>query len=155
MSASRPRLAKRTRRLGLRDWLLLAEASLVVAVASAGIAVLPFRRLSAWMSRPAQPGDGDGAAAASTVGRVRWAVEATSRRLPWRTVCFQKGLALHWMLQRRRLGSRLHYGVGRSDEGALKAHVWVSWRGSDVIGGDVAQDFTCLATYPSESRTAQ
>jgi hypothetical protein len=61
---------------------------------------------------------------------------------------------LHWMLQRRGLHSRLHYGVGRS-AGDLRAHVWVSCAGRNVIGGEIAHDFTCLATYPSEGVAPQ
>jgi len=57
-----------------------------------------------------------------------------------------RGLAVHVMLRRRGIASFLHYGVAQSD--ALKAHVWVSAAGRDVIGGEEAAGFTRLATYP-------
>jgi hypothetical protein len=84
------------------------------------------------------------------IATTRWAVEATARRLPWKTVCFQKGLALHWMLQRREVPSRLHYGVSQAEE-QLRAHVWVSHGDEIIIGGEVAGEFTCLITYPERS----
>jgi hypothetical protein len=66
--------------------------------------------------------------------------------VPWKAVCFQRGLAVHVMLRRRGIGSVLHYGVSQSD--GLKAHVWVRAAGHDVIGCEEASAFTCLATYP-------
>jgi len=142
-----PSRLARLRKLGGADWLLLGEAAVAVTIASAAIALLPFRRLAGLMGRDGPP-EQPSAEAVAVVRKVRWSVEATSRRLPWKTVCFQKGLALHWMLRRRRLDSRLHYGVAQSAEEGLRAHVWVSWREGMVIGGEVADQFTCLAIYP-------
>ena len=89
------------------------------------------------------------------VQRVAQAVNAWARRFPWKTVCFQKGLALHWMLRRRGVDSRLHYGVDHHAVKGLRAHVWVSVGGETVMGGEVADEFTCLATFPPHGVTAQ
>lgn len=141
--ASRSRLA----RLGPSEWPLLAEALATLALASLAIAVLPFRKVAAAASArgrwPLQ-------ARADAVARARWAVEAWSRRVPWRTVCFQRGLALHWMLRRRGIGSVLLYGARRDGEG-LAAHVWVDVDGETVIGGEEAAGFACLARFPPDS----
>lgn len=124
----------------------------MLVLTSVAIAVLPFRLL-AKLSTLHRETSGEASNDASiTLQRLRWAVEATARRLPWKTVCFQKGLAIHWMLRRRGIASRLHYGVTNRSEKGLAAHVWVTHRGEPVIGGEVAEDFTCLATYPSEER---
>jgi hypothetical protein len=80
--------------------------------------------------------------------RIRWAIDAWSARVPWRAVCFQRGLAAHRMLRRRGLPSILHYGVAQEPASGLKAHVWVSLDGVDVIGGEEAAKFSCLATFP-------
>jgi hypothetical protein len=127
---------------------MLAEALAALALASLAIALLPFRKVADAASAPvrkAVPAD------AQTVRRVRSAVRAWARRVPWRTVCFQKGLALHWMLRRRGIGSVLLYGARRDGEG-LAAHVWVDVDGETVIGGDEAPNFTCLARFPPDSR---
>jgi hypothetical protein len=76
------------------------------------------------------------------------AIRSAAPRLPWRTVCFQQGVALHWMLRRRGVASRLHYGVRQDRENGLTAHVWVSIDGANVLGGENASDFSCLATFP-------
>lgn len=136
----------RRARLGPADWLMLAEALAALALASLAIALLPFRRVAAAASAPlrapAPPDD-------RTVRRVRSAVKAWARRVPWRTVCFQKGLALHWMLRRRGIDSVLLYGARRDGDG-LAAHVWVDVGGETVIGGEEAPGFACLARFPPD-----
>jgi hypothetical protein len=132
-------------RLGAGDWLLLGEALLTLAWASLAIDLLPFRRVAAAASRP-RGAPRVGAAAAR---RIKWAVEAWGRRVPWKAVCFQRGLAAHVMLRRRGLPSLLHYGVASDAEGGLKAHVWISLDGALLVGGEEASAFTCLATFPA------
>jgi hypothetical protein len=133
-------------RLRARDWLMLAEALAALALASLAIALLPFRRVAAAASargrRAARTDD-------EIVRRVRSAVQAWGRRVPWRAVCFQKGLAVHWMLRRRGIRSVLLYGVRRDGDG-LAAHVWIDVDGATVIGGEEAPGFACLARFPPD-----
>ncbi len=140
---TRPRRA----RPGLADAPLLAEALAALALASLAIALLPFRRVAAAASAP---GRGPLRADPETVRRTRSAVTGWSRRVPWRAVCFQKGLAVHWMLRRRGIPSVLLYGV-RHDVDGLAAHVWVDVDGETVIGGEEAPNFACLARFPPEA----
>lgn len=136
----------RRRPLGPVNRRLLAEALPALVLASLAVKLAPFRRVAAWASGP---GGGAGLDEA-TLRKARWAVEAWARRVPWRTVCFQKGLALHWMLRRRGVGSILHYGVAKEAGAGLKAHVWVTVGGRPVIGGEEAPGFACLATFPPQ-----
>jgi hypothetical protein len=135
---TRPRLAA---------GLILAEALAALALASLAIALLPFRRVAAFAS---SPGRGATRTDAETVRRARSALIGWSRRVPWRTVCFQKGLALHWMLRRRGIRSVLLYGV-RQDGDSIGAHVWIDVDGETVIGGEEAPAFACLARFPPEA----
>lgn len=146
---SSPPTALRPARLSVRDWSLVAEAGLALTVASLAIAVVPFRRIARSLSRSAL-GDKPGVDADAAALRARWAIEACAWRLPWKTVCFQKGLALHWMLRRRGVDSRLHYGVAQNAGLGLRAHVWVSLSGEPVMGGDGADQFACLAVFPAD-----
>ena len=142
-----PRLP-RLDRLTPEEWLLAGEALASLVWASLAIAFLPFRKVADMASRaPARP------AASLDAGlpkRIRWAVDAWARRVPWRAVCFQRGLAAHRMLRRRGYDSRLHYGVAQKEEKGLQAHVWVTLGGRAVIGGEEAPEFTCLATFPGQ-----
>jgi hypothetical protein len=135
---------RRRARLGLSDWLLLAEGLAALAAASAAIRLFPFRKVAKAASRnggAAVPDD-------ARLSKLRWAVTAWSKRVPWRAVCFQRGLAFHWMLQRRGIKSRLHYGVSPTGEAGLSAHVWISVGGRLWMGGEEAPRFECLAIFP-------
>jgi hypothetical protein len=119
-------------------------------VASLAIRALPFRKVVGSAVRAIRPEELSPASKKVAVERAAWAVEACARLLPWRIVCFQKGLAVHWILQRRGLQTTLHYGVAQDPERGLAAHVWVTHSGEAIIGGEEAQNFTCLATFPAD-----
>jgi hypothetical protein len=138
--------------LGAANRRLLAEALPALVLASLAVKLAPFRRVAAWAG--GRGGDGGALMDEATMRKARWAVEAWARRVPWRAVCFQKGLALHWMLRRRGVASALHYGVAKDEGAGLKAHVWVSVAGRPVIGGEGADGFACLATFPPQERGA-
>lgn len=106
----------------------LAEAVLLLAGASLAIRLLPFHLLVRLMGT--RPRTQHRTADLGAVGR---AVRRASRRVPWRTVCFQEGLATHWMLRRRGADARLHYGIRQAGD-RLSAHVWVDVGGVVVIG---------------------
>ena len=142
-------LLKRLSRLGPGEALLLAEAGILLALASIAIRLLPFKTVVGAI------GSGLGrrprARASADPNRLCWAVRASAPYLPWRIVCFQKGLALHLMLRRRGIPSRLRYGVAQRPEQGLAAHVWVSVGNEVLIGGEEAAGFTCLATFPADA----
>ncbi|HEY1604443.1 MAG TPA: lasso peptide biosynthesis B2 protein [Allosphingosinicella sp.] len=137
----------RLHRLNGADWLLLAEALPTLAWASLAIAFLPFRRVAAAASLPRRAPSED---RRTTPRKIAWAVDAWARRVPWRAVCFQRGLAVHRMLRRRGYASILHYGVAQDMPKGLSAHVWVNLDGKAVIGGEEAPKFACLAVFPPE-----
>jgi hypothetical protein len=133
-------------RRSLSDWLLLAEALAALSLASMAIALLPFRKVAAAASARGHRTTRDDS---EMVRRVRGAVQGWARRVPWKAVCFQRGLALHWMLRRRGIRSVLLYGVRHREDG-LAAHVWVDVDGVTVIGGEEAPTFACLARFPPD-----
>ena len=129
------------------SWPLLIETGVAMIAASAAIRLVPFRRLAALIgqaareSSPAQPGE---------IATITRAIRAWSRRLPWRTLCFEQGLTAHWLLRRRAFASTLYYGAAKR-KGILEAHVWVRSGGLDVVGCDVAGDYALLARFPAET----
>jgi hypothetical protein len=138
-------------RLSGNDWLLLAEALPTLAWASLAISFLPFRRVAATASEPRHVGR---TPEPETARKVAWAVSAWARRVPWRAVCFQRGLAVHRMLRRRGHESIRHYGVAQEETKGLRAHVWVTLGDRAVVGGEEAPDFVCLASFPPTSNAA-
>ncbi len=139
--------AVRFAQISWRERLLLAEAAVLLAFSSLAIAMLPFR----WVTRLAGR---DGAVsrvddAEGQVETVRWAVSACGRFAPWNPVCFQHGLAAHWMLRRRGLPSTLYYGASSDAERGVIAHVWIKSLDLPVIGCEEAGRYAILATFPA------
>lgn len=116
----------------------------MLVFASMLIAMLPFRRIAALSARGRQgpPASADEAALLAR------AVAAWGRRVPWRAVCFQQGLAAQLMLRRRGLAARLHYGARCDETNTLVAHVWVRSGEIDVIGCDRVERYGLLAVFP-------
>ena len=124
---------------------LVAEAVGALAVASLLIAVFSFRRIAALAGQ----GGGDRPPATATLAdNIDWALSAWARRVPWRAVCFQQGLAAQLMLRRRGLSASLYYGARRDDTSALVAHVWVRSGEIDVIGCAGSEVYGVLAVFP-------
>lgn len=123
--------------------LLLAEAGIAMVAASAAIRILPFRRLASAMGSPREGAEGS----AEQVAPIVRAIKAWSRRLPWRTLCFEEGLTAQWLLRRRGFAATLHYGAATVD-GELKAHVWVKSGDTGVTGCEIANEYALLARFP-------
>jgi hypothetical protein len=142
----KPTAIHRWSRLDRSRRALLVEAAGALGVASLAVKLLPFKwaiRLSS--RRAASKGS---TRPAQVMCDIRWAIEAAARNLPWNTVCIQRGLAAQWMLRRRGIDARLHYGLTNDHEKALKAHVWVDAMGETLVGGDEAGDYVRVATFP-------
>lgn len=147
---ARPPPVVRLMRLSTSNKLVLGEGLLGIVAASVAIKILPFRRTVELMQ--ARIGDNrppDAPERDRLVGQCRWAVRAWADRVPWRAVCFQRGLALHLMLRRRGIPSVLHYGVAQDESEGLRAHVWVDVGGRTVLGGEEAPKFTRVASFPA------
>ncbi len=125
--------------------LLLAEAGAAIMAASLALRLASFRNLAA---RLGASGGGTEPADAETAYWLRRAVLAWARRVPWRTLCFEQGLAAFALLRRRGLDATLNYGAA-TDEGKLIAHVWVTSGPVDVIGCEDKENYGLLARFPS------
>jgi hypothetical protein len=84
------------------------------------------------------------------IRQTRWAILTCARRLPWRAVCFQQGLAVQFMLRQRSIPSTMFYGAALEKPDQLKAHAWVRADDIDVIGCDIANRYTVVMTFSSE-----
>jgi Transglutaminase-like superfamily len=144
-------LLRRFSRLSWRDRLLVLEALAFLTIAAFSISVLPFRHVGGLAAcpigvrRPHQSAQ----ERLNKVWRIRWAIISTAPRLPWRALCFQRGLAAQLMLRRRGIPSVLYYGAAQGGQSGLHTHVWVRAGDIDVIGCEIASSFAVLATFPS------
>jgi hypothetical protein len=137
------RTFQRAAALNAVEWLILARAAAALTVASAAVAMAPFRRAISFgnvgLRRPSKM---------IVVRDVVWAIGAWSRRMPWRTKCIEQGIAAQRLLRLGGVDARLHYGV-RQVADRLEAHVWVTVDGRPVIGGGDASGFAEVASYPT------
>lgn len=142
-SDSRPGITGKWRRTSGERRSLLVRAVCSLAGASISLTLSPFRRAIAFGCVPLAKERGHGALADYV-----WAIQAAARRVPWRALCIEQGLALQRLMRRDGIDARLHYGV-RHDHvgGMLQAHVWVTVDGMAVIGGGET-GFAEVATYP-------
>ena len=128
-----------------RDLPILIEATFGLGNARLALKLQPFRHVARRLTRPAAS---SAVAAPDLVARrVRWAILAAARRVPWQTVCFDQGIAAQRMLARRGIVADLVYGVRRSEH-ELDAHVWVRLaNGWIVVGGEQAPLFQPIALF--------
>jgi hypothetical protein len=166
---------RRIYRRSLAEWLLAAEALLLLAFFRVCLVVVPVHRIILTITRgPAVDRTGDEAdsdengaaarergaatdemrekntaesAAAEMARRVRWAVSAVARHSPVAFVCFPQTLAGYTMLRRRGVRSTMVYGVARSAAGELTAHTWLVVGDRVVLGSEVAGEFTAVERW--------
>lgn len=130
---------------------MLTDALLVLVLASIAIRCLPFRRVmaAAGYRGPGNASSGDHGPA---IAAARRAVERWAAIVPWRTMCFEKGLAFHWLLRRRGIASFLHYGIGERRRDSLSAHVWVTVDNAVIIGAGAVARHACVMIQPTPAR---
>jgi hypothetical protein len=145
--------AQKLLRLSGRDRLLLVETIFWLALACVAVAVLPFRHVGCLAALPIRRPETKESQAAA-VKRVRWAIVACARRVPWRAMCFEQGLAAQFMLRRRGVPSVLYYGAAPDDRRGLSAHVWVRDGDVNVIGGEAYLRYAVLATFPPQCESS-
>ena len=133
----------------LADWVVAAEAAVWLAFAGAAIRLLPFSQVMALAGMRAGRRR-DRAPPEAMVQSVRWAVTACAERWPGGAACFQRGVAAQIMLRRRGLASTLYFGARTDGVQGPRAHVWVVFKGVDVVGGDLAASYAVLAAAPPE-----
>lgn len=129
--------------LAPRHWSLIAEAGAALAAASAATRILPFKRfirLGALPVRRSKPLD---------ELELAHIMEALGRRMPFRALCLQQGIAFQWMLRRRGIDAVLHYGISLPEGGGdMLAHVWVSVDGKVLLGHREREGYAEVARYP-------
>ena len=132
----------------IREILQFIEATIALAVASLAVRFVPFRVITRTLEWGEHDFEKDPRRADALAAEVSVAVRRASRRSPWRNVCIHRGLATQWMLRRRGLDARFHYGLSHTNS-VLSAHVWVSLNGLVVMGEEEASHYKCVAEFPA------
>ncbi len=130
-------------RMSAADRWLLIEAMLWLGLARFFILAIPFKTLARFLAWLPQEGEHP----PPLLLRVRHAVKAAARNVPWNAVCLPQAIAAKVMLARRGCGSTLHLGAGFDQQGKLVAHAWVVVGATVVVGAAGMQRFTSLTRF--------
>lgn len=108
-----------------------AVAALALVVADLFVRVVPFRLIARRIEGPLRRQRSD----VNAVRRVKWAIDAAHRRLPWNVPCLATAIAANRLLARRDIPSELWLGVKTSEASPIDAHAWLVADGCVVTGG--------------------
>jgi len=122
----------------------LREATLMLVLARLAVHFVPAARIFSWARH--QPrrvnrfanGEADW---------IAWAVERIGNKSWMNALCLPRALAIHAMLRRRGIASRLCLGVARDDQKKLIAHAWVEVGQTTVPLDSAFAHFTRLAQF--------
>ena len=127
---------------------LLWEALGALAIARVAMALLPFRRIAAWLGTPGAESPATAAPEEiRTAEEVGWAVAVLARRVPWDGRCMAQALAATGMLRRRGLEGTVSFGVRRGESAGFDAHAWLRLGSCVVTGGPGHQRFKTFTTF--------
>lgn len=112
-------------RLPSAERVLFARTVLLVATIRLALWIVPFTSLRRLLDGHLHP---CAAGTPHAAGRLAWAVQAASRRIPGAS-CLTQSLALHWLLVRAGCASRLRIGVSKDAQSRFQAHAWVEHGG--------------------------
>jgi hypothetical protein len=139
---------KRAVRLSGARRRLLGEALIALLLARGVMALLPFRRIAAWLGTPGVESPATAAAEEiRTAQEVGWAVCAVARRVPWDGRCLAQALAATGMLRRRGLEGSVSFGARQGESAGFDAHAWLRFGSCMVTGGAGQERFQRFTSF--------
>jgi transglutaminase superfamily protein len=115
------------------EFALFMAALPLVAVVRLALWAVPSGSILRSVARFERSKRSDAARARVAPSTVVWAIEAASRRIPQAT-CLTQAIAAKLLLRLFGYDAQLCLGVGRLDDGALRAHAWLERQGRPVLG---------------------
>ena len=113
----------RVRRMTRTDYVTAIEVVSLAVWIEIALEVMPFARVLRRAGRLTSVGTAS-AAASRELPRLSRFVAVAYEVLPFHATCLRRSLVLHALLARRRVESRVCFGVARSGT-ALDAHAWI------------------------------
>lgn len=121
----------------------LCEAALMLVLARLAVRFVATARIFAWADRPLRHVN---RFATAEFDWIAWSVETISAHRWMNVLCLPRALAVHAMLRRRGIASRLCLGVARHDQ-ELVAHAWVEIGDRSAAPDSAVARFTRLAEF--------
>jgi Transglutaminase-like superfamily len=121
----------------------LWEAALMLALARLAVRFVSVARIFSWADRSPRRVN---RFACGEVSWITWAVARIGNDPRINALCLPRALAVHGMLRRRGIASRLCLGVARDNQGLI-AHAWVEIGETTVDLNPTSAHFTRLAQF--------
>ena len=139
------------RKASALDRLLAVEALVWLAAARVAVLVLPFRAVVRLLDRRAR--DAAPPPPTQRIGDIVRALNAVSRRAPWRCECLERAAAGAMMLRIRRYPASVFVGVApAAGGGPLQAHAWLRCGDLPVVGEETSvEEFAVVARFAAEN----
>jgi hypothetical protein len=126
----------------------LLEALLALMAARLAMALLPFRRIAAWLGHTGAESPAEvSPTSTDTATRVGWAVRAIAPWVPWDSRCLAQALAATWMLRRRGIPTTLYLGVRKEPGKDFSAHAWLRCGAGIITGAPGHRTFEVIACF--------
>lgn len=109
--------------------MLMAQLLLIVTLAQAMVAFVPFRRYARWLQRSGTGKD----APPELVRSLRRKLRIAAKILPWQPKCLPLALAGRYALARRGYNSEFSLGVSDPTD-MQRAHAWLTSGGLFISG---------------------
>jgi len=125
----------------INEWVLVAEAVLLLAGVRVAMCVMSFRSVHRRMRRlmPLRPS----MCAADDPDPVARAVGRADRLMRGRDTCLAKSIVLTSLLRRREIDAVVRIGIRRADRG-IDAHAWVEDCHGRHFGVNDPGEFSCF-----------
>lgn len=81
------------------------------------------------------------------IKRVAIYTNALSKYVFFESKCYDKALTVKKILNSQKIPSTLHLGVSSNDPISLTAHAWIICGEWNVIGGEMAQEYTSVRAF--------
>jgi hypothetical protein len=68
--------------------------------------------------------------------KIKYAIYRANKLSIWKNKCLVQSLAARWMLNRRRIPSKLEIGISKNNSQQLKAHAWISCGDIEIVNSN-------------------
>ena len=121
---------------------------MAMALARAAMALVPFRRIAAWLGAPGIESPRTAASGQIQLAQeIGWAIGCVARRVPWDGRCLAQALAATAMLRRRGLDGTVSFGADHGQSGELIAHAWLRFGPCMITGGPGHERFKAFTSF--------
>ncbi len=133
-------------RLSAGDRYFLIKTLVLLIAIRLGLSLLRFNTLLKLVTKISQPDERSLSTSKVTVGKIVWAVNASTRYVPG-VKCLARALTTQVLMNQYGQSPELRIGVAKGETGKLEAHAWIEYQGWVVMGN--LQDLSRYMPLPS------